>query len=431
MTATTEEGLSPTASAAAGTPDQPVRGTERLVTLDFIRGIAVLGILFANITAFGHPIVAYYWPGALPDGGNEADAWVWLFQFVFVDGKFRGLFTLLFGAGIYLFMERAWARGSGAGLQARRLALLLAFGAAHFFFVFIGDILFLYAASGFAALLLLRLTARRQLWTGLIWYVLGSLIFAAALASQAALELLPEMQAQAGDTWAEMQVAWQGQLATAAEEREVLRQGGYGDVVAYRFSEQGAQLAMYMFIAAFETVPLMLVGMALYRFGFFGGALDRAKMLQWGWIGFAGGALVSLALGWWVMARDFPPYLTQFVFNGASAFPRLAMVLGLASLLVLWAPRAVQGWFGSRFAAAGRMAFSNYIGTSVAMMLIFHGWAGGFYGELHRLDLLLAVVFGWVLMLAWSRPWLERFRYGPLEWLWRCLTYGKLFPLRR
>lgn len=415
----------------AATPDQPVRGAERLVTLDFIRGIAVLGILFANITAFGHPMIAYFWPGALPDGGNQADGWVWLFQFVLVDGKFRGLFTLLFGAGMYLFMERAWARGSGSGMQARRLALLLAFGAAHFFFLFIGDILFLYALSGFAALLMLRWSARRQLWTGLVWYILGSLVFSVLLASQAALELVPAMQAQAAGAWADMQAAWQGQLATAAEETEVLRQGSYGDVVAYRFSEQGVQLAKYMFIAVFETVPLMLVGMALFRFGFFGGELNRAKMRLWGWIGFAGGALASLALGWWAVAEGFPPYLTQLVFNGLSAFPRLAMVLGLAGLLVLWAPRAGRGWLGSRFVAAGRMAFSNYIGTSVVMMLIFQGWAGGLYGELHRLDLLIAVALGWVLMLAWSRPWLSRFRYGPLEWLWRCLTYGKLFPLRR
>ena len=77
------------------------------------------------------------------------------------------------------------------------------------------------------------------------------------------------------------------------------------------------------------------------------------------------------------------------------------------------------------------MAFSNYIGGSAVMMLIFHGWAGGLWGQFHRDGLLAFVLLGWVLMLAWSKPWLERFRYGPLEWLWRCLTYGKRFPFRR
>src|SRR5690606_32628768 len=162
-------------------PDRPVASDERIVSLDFIRGIAVLGILFANITAFGHPMLAYFWPAALPGGGTEADGWVWLFQFVFVDGKFRGLFTLLFGAGMYLFMERVWARGGSQGVQGRRLFWLMLFGLAHFYLLFVGDILFLYAVSGFAALVALRWAAGTQLWVGLLWYVAGSMAFAGAL----------------------------------------------------------------------------------------------------------------------------------------------------------------------------------------------------------------------------------------------------------
>jgi uncharacterized protein len=201
--------------------------------------------------------------------------------------------------------------------------------------------------------------------------------------------------------------------------------------VTYRVVEQGTQLAFYAMIAVFETIPLMLVGIALYRLGFFAGTLDRRKMRRWGWTGLALGALASFALGRWALVREFPPFLTQFVFNGPSAFPRLAMVLGLAALLVLWAPTASQTALGSRLVAAGRMAFSNYIGTSVVMVLVFQGWAGGLYGELDRLELLAVVVVAWALMLGWSQPWLARFRYGPLEWLWRCLTYGRRFPMRR
>ena len=81
--------------------------------------------------------------------------------------------------------------------------------------------------------------------------------------------------------------------------------------------------------------------------------------------------------------------------------------------------------------AAGRAAFTNYLGTSVVMMLVFEGWAGGLFGELTRPGLYVVVAAAWVLMLAWSKPWLARFRYGPLEWLWRSLTYGRIMPLRR
>jgi uncharacterized protein len=107
------------------------------------------------------------------------------------------------------------------------------------------------------------------------------------------------------------------------------------------------------------------------------------------------------------------------------------MALGLAALLVLWAPGASGTWLGSRFVAAGRMAFSNYAGTSLVMMFVFQGWAGGLYGTPHRIDLSGFVLLAWALMLAWSKPWLDRFRYGPLEWLWRCLTYGRIFAFSR
>jgi uncharacterized protein len=431
MNASTATAEQPEPGLAGGTPDQPVAGGERIVALDFIRGIAVLGILFANVTAFGHPLLAYYWPEALPGGGSEADRWIWLFQFVFVDGKFRGLFTLLFGAGMYLFMERAWARGATRRLQARRLFWLMLFGIAHFYLLFIGDILFLYSVSGLVVLAMLRWTARTQLWVGLGWYVLGSLLFAGAMGSQAALEGIPSIREQAGEAWQQAQQGWQDQIESSEKEAAVVREGSYADVVGYRLAEQSGQLGLYAVIGLFETMPLMLIGMALLRFGLFEAALDRRKMRRWGWVGFLGGALLALALGWWAVVRDFPPFLTQFLFNGASAAPRLPMVLGIAALLALWAPVAARGWLGGRFVAAGRMAFSNYIGTSLVMTLVFQGWAGGLYGQLDRAGLLVVVVLAWVLMLAWSKPWLERFRYGPLEWLWRCLTYWKLFPLRR
>ncbi len=152
------------------TPDQvedqpraPVGSGERLVALDFIRGIAVLGILFANITAYAQPYTAYYWPPAIVGGMTVGDQAVWVFQFVFVDGKFRGLFTLLFGAGMMLFLERARRRGAGTGLQLRRLAWLLMFGLIHFFLIWRGDILTLYAVWGMVALLAVRLPATNLL----------------------------------------------------------------------------------------------------------------------------------------------------------------------------------------------------------------------------------------------------------------------------
>ncbi|MXP25785.1 DUF418 domain-containing protein [Altererythrobacter indicus] len=409
-------------------PEHPVERGERLVSLDLIRGISVLGILFANITAFAHPMLAYSWPGALPGGGNMADDIIWLIQFIFVDGKFRGLFSLLFGAGMMLFMERVWARGGSRWLQARRLFWLMLFGLAHFYLLFIGDILFIYAISGFFALPMLRWTAARQLWSGLIWYVLGSLALSGLLGATAALEANPTASLEQSQ---QLSDGWQSRVDEAAEETEVIQNGDYGDILNYRFSNQSDHLAESIFTILFETLPLMVLGMGLYRLGFFQSLSVTSRYVFWGWVGVIGGAVLNGFLGLWAMETGFAPFLTQFIFNGPSAFPRLGMILGIAALLTAWTPLIANSWLGSRCVAAGRMAFSNYIGTSLLMLLIFQGWAGGLYGQLHRLPLLPIVLLGWALMLICSKLWLDKYRYGPLEWLWRCLTYGTLFAIKR
>jgi uncharacterized protein len=431
MSASTAVAEEPGAALAAGTPDQPVGSGERIVTLDFIRGIAVLGILFPNIVAYANPTMAYFWPKALPGGAEPFDEWVWLGQLVLIDGKFRGLFTLLFGAGMMLFIERVWARGGTRWLQARRLFWLALFGLAHFFLLWTGDILFMYAVAGFGALAMLEWQAKTQLRFGIVWYLAGALLLTVLLGGQAAMENVPAVRANAPAQYEEMQKGVADMLGGIEEERAAMIGRSYGQVLAFRVHEEASGLGEALFFALIETIPLMLIGMGLYRMGLFERGFGRAKMRRWGWIGFIGGAVLTVPIGLLAMRADYPFMLTQFAFNGPVAFLHLPMVLGLATLLSLWAPSASQSWLGQRFVAAGRMAFSNYIGGSAVMMLIFQGWAGGLYGQFHRDGLLLAVLLGWVLMLGWSKPWLERFRYGPLEWLWRCLTYWKLFPLRR
>ena len=426
------EPMQDAATGAAATPDQPVRAAERLVSLDFIRGIAVLGILFANITAFGQPYVAYFWPEALAEP-TASDRNVWLFQTIFIDHKFRALFSLLFGAGIYLFTERAWARGSGRWLQFRRLLWLLAFGLAHYFLIWRGDILATYAWCGMLALPMLKWTARRQLVVGIVGYVVGFFLMAMMMGGNYAAANIPVVQSQlSAEQKEEVVEAPRKSLEGAREEIALYRDGSYGEIVATTAREESDQLLGEMIIVPLtETLALMLIGMGLYRMGFFSGAFDRAKMRRWGWTGVIAGVALTAPLALWPYLTGFDFFTTLLVFQALGRIGQLPMALGLAALLVLWAPRATQGWLGSRFAAAGRMAFSNYLGTSIVMMFVFHGWALGLFGSLGRVELIGVVLLAWAAMLAWSKPWLTHFRYGPLEWLWRCLTYGKVFPLRR
>jgi hypothetical protein len=109
----------------------PVAASARIGTLDFIRGLAVMGILAANIVAFGQPMEAYMYPAAFKVDAGDPGGWMWIAQFILIDGKMRGLFTLLFGAGLYLFMEKAWARGATRWFQVWRLAILMVSANAH------------------------------------------------------------------------------------------------------------------------------------------------------------------------------------------------------------------------------------------------------------------------------------------------------------
>ena len=161
--------MTETHAIAAASPDQPQAraaplgaSPDRIASLDFIRGIAVMGILAANIVAFGQPFAAYMYPDAFLTPHGEAENWMWVAQFVLVDGKMRALFSLLFGAGLYLFLEKAWARGQGRWLQVRRLLWLGLFGLLHFFLIWTGDILFLYAVSGLAVLPFAKMARRNQ-----------------------------------------------------------------------------------------------------------------------------------------------------------------------------------------------------------------------------------------------------------------------------
>lgn len=420
------------ALSSGPTTQSHARDVHRLASLDLIRGIAVLGILFANITAFGQPMVAYYWPEALPRGGTRIDEAVWFFQLLFVDGKMRGLFTLLFGAGMMLFVGRVWARGGTRWLQLRRLAWLLAFGLLHFLFLFRGDILFTYALWGSAALLFVTLDPVKKMVIGLMLYFLGGVMMALFMAPDAYYEQIPSACASAQEDPCE-KLAEGLETATAQiqQEQEIYGSGSFLDILDYTVNEQSIFLAKAAVFGILETLPLMLIGMALYGFGMFSGEIDRTILRKWGWIVIGAGTALTLPIGLWALISGFPYYLTTFLFNAATQIPRLPVVLGLAALLMVWTPALVRSGIGQRLVAAGRMAFSNYIGTSIVMMFVFHGWALGLYGRLGRLELLAVVLLGWVLMLAWSKPWLAHFRHGPLEWLWRCLTYRELLPFRR
>lgn len=409
----------------------PVSTKDRIETLDFVRGIAVMGILIANIVAFGQPFSAYLYPTAWLGEMGDSDGWLWIAQFIAIDGKMRVIFTLLFGAGMYLFMERAWARGQSRWLQAWRLLILLVIGLIHFFFLWQGDILALYGMCALAVLPLLKLSVKRMLGIGVTAYIVGALFLFAVMGVLGFVADAPSQNDPEMVVFQERLAAGKAEALLQDDKLTQLKlDGSYGEIVAHKLSEHTFDPFFNAWLIMFETVPVMLIGMAFYRMGFFSGGVPRASLKKWGWAGVVLGSLGSLAIGLYVQASGFSYYSTLSAFFGLSPIPRVLAALGLAALLVAYSP-GWNGWFASRVRAAGRVAFTNYLGTSVLMLFLMHGWALGLFGTLSRPELYGLVALAWVVMLAWSKPWLERYRYGPLEWLWRCLTYRKLFEIKR
>ncbi len=390
-----------------------------------------MGIVFANVAAFGQPFSASFYPAAFLTPARAVDDWLWLTQLVLIDGKMRGLFTVLFGAGLVLFLERARQQGAAAGLQLRRLCWLFVFGVAHHVLLWRGDILVAYAVAGVIALPFARWSGRRLLAFGLTAFAAGALIstamygfLAAAAAPQAAAD--PQLAAMHAGLVVEEEAARQHELA----EGRVIAQGDYPQFVAGNLTGLPDSLGFNLALLLLETVPLVIMGMALYKAGFFTSGLDRSRMLAGSVAGVAVGAVVTLIEGLWEIDRGLTYWSSLSAVAGWSAFPRLPMIFGLAGLLVLLNDHA-KGWFGTGLRAAGRAAFTNYIGTSVVMLWIFHGFGLGMFGQLNRAELYIVALVTAVAMPLWSQWWLARFRYGPLEWLWRCLTYGRVFALRQ
>ena len=403
----------------------------RLVALDFVRGIAILGILLLNIVGFAWPEIVYVSPRAPTAPVSPADDWTWLAIFVVADGKFRGLFSLLFGASMLLFVERAEAARQnfggrdGAALQRRRLGWLALFGLAHFFLLWWGDILFLYAVCGFVALALRDWRPRRLAIAALAIYAAGVLTLGSLTAVGAAPWL--GMGETGGETPAEV-VARYGEEARAEIPATL---APWPNHVAHMLRDSWTDPLVTVSFSWFETIPLMLIGMALFKSGLFAGRWDGARLRRWAAWGIGGGLALTLPLAWWLWREQFALPLTLFVWLGPAAVGRLASTIGYAALAVLLAQRFAGSALGERLVACGRMAFSNYIATSLVMTFIFHGWGLGQFARFGRFELMGFVLLGWALMLAWSKPWLTRYRFGPLEWLWRSLTYAKLAPMRR
>lgn len=393
----------------------------RIASLDGLRGLAVMGILLMNAAGFALPSGAYFNPLAT-GSAPAADLAAWAVSFMLVDGKMRAIFSMLFGASTLIVVERAGA--DAARVHMARMATLALFGLAHMILLWQGDILLQYALVGVVALPFAQMEARTLIRVAVLLLIAQLVILAAYTLGFVAL------REAGGANWTSF-ASGVGVGSPAEVARQIAHfRGPWSGIAARAAAEAWPDTLFLLSFDGPETLAYMLIGMAALRSGFLSGGWSRARYLRTAALCAAIGLPPTMLLCWLSFRSGFDTIATFAAATLGGVPFRPVLGLGEAALALAWWG-ARESPLRLRIAAAGRAAFTNYLGTSLVMCALFYGWGLGLYARLDRLWLYPIILAVWALMLLWSRPWLARFRYGPMEWAWRSLARGVLQPMRR
>ncbi len=394
----------------------PVQPAERISEIDIIRGIALFGILMVNMSFFKTPVMMDRVPSAFSPGLDQVVAW--FIQLLFT-GKFYAIFSFLFGLGFYIFMERTLDKGLElVPLYRRRLLVLLVMGAIHLFLLWSGDILFTYALAGFI-LLAFRHKNEQQVKR----WVIG--LFITTLVLQGLFGFVQGFgEVMAGESYEQMM----GELISAAV--VVYSTGSYLELLNFRLINE----VFYVIISLFVWIPAVL---AFFLCGLYAGRKgifkdlngNRALFKKICAIGFPVGALFLFlyilfeTAIWPVGTAARPAFLTMTNYLASLfIFPAYVSLI----LLSLQTDRCRR--ILAPVAAAGRMALTNYLTQTLILITLFYGF--GLFYKISLAQGVLITIALYLIQIIWSNLWFKNFKYGPLEWLWRGLTYKKFEPLR-
>ncbi|QGP78792.1 DUF418 domain-containing protein [Sphingobium sp. CAP-1] len=408
--------------------------SSRIPAMDVLRGCAVMGILWMNITAFALPQNAYFNP-AVSGWRGAGDIAFWAISLLLVDGKMRGLFALLFGASMLLLIDREEMAGrDGRRTQMVRSGWLFLLGCAHFFLLWWGDILRVYGLVSLFALLFagqepLDLVKRAFLCFLLQFLLVATFIASLYLWSHAA--AAPGAGAGMREGFVSFMAALSDPASPATQAEIATYRTGFGAILQMKLAAFPGEWLWGFLFTAFETLGFMLLGMAMLKGGFLTGGWDAEQYRRTARHCFLIGLPPMIALALWVGLSGFAPLTTYGVALAWSLPFRIPLTVGWAAL-ILWLLARHRGspWI-DRIAAAGRMTLSNYLGTSLIMTALFYGWGAGLFAHVRPALLPLFILPVWGIMLLWSKPYANRFAMGPAEWLWRSLSAGKPQKIRK
>jgi uncharacterized protein len=416
----------------AAEPLRPTQPDERVALIDVLRGLALFGIIAANMRGFAGPLTSYFQPDLI--WKSRSDLWVQGFIDAFVQGKFITIFAFLFGIGFIIQVTRAEKRHSKfVRTYSRRLLALILIGALHQFLFWWGDILVTYALGGF----LLIPFRKRQSKTILIWalvLMLLPVVFVSGFVAYGRLRPDPPQKAAEG-----LKKSAEGRKKTEADmwkTVKVYQTGGYADIFKERLGELQRE-AMAQPGAVVYTFPIFLLGLWVWRLGILQNPEAHRALLRKGLIvGAAVGIPANIAFVWGsrlVSGQASSGRPTGMTAIGLALMlfgrPALSMgyscALGLLFLRTDWRRRMMP------FAAIGRTALSNYLLQTVVCTTIFDAYGGGLFGKVSLAWLLVPTVIIYGLEVPLSNWWLGRYRFGPAEWAWRWMTYRQKPPMKR
>ncbi len=423
-------------SPAALAEARPVDAHERLEVLDALRGFALFGVFVSNVimwfsgTIFRPPEEAR---AALENAPLLDTVTRYIYEML-VGGKFITLFAFLFGLGFAVQLDRADARGASiVPLYSRRLTVLLGLGLMHLFLLWYGDILSSYALMGFGLLLLRRRTDRTLL------IVAAALCFIWPMV-QLAIMRLPQLLADTPEAGAAlMKASRERTMAHHAQMLAAITGGSWLEVVKVSATYYRGEFLPMMVSGLLSTLGRFALGLWAGRrrlfhdvsrhLGFF------RRLLSWGLVagvlGSGAGLTLHLLMRWKVFTPESMPPWLPFVVAPLRNLGQLGFAAVYVAGITLLFQRAVWQRVLGLLAPAGRMALTNYLSQTVISVLIFYGYGLGQVGKRGPFACVAICLGVFCVQVLWSHLWLSRFRFGPVEWVWRSLTYGKAQPMRR
>jgi uncharacterized protein len=381
---------------------EPTAGKDRIVSIDSMRGFAILGIFLVNMLSFHSPILYLdpfkWWEGS-------ANLAVYRLIDLFVQASFYPLFAMLFGYGLVLFQERTLEKGlSFPKLAFRRLGFLAIMGLLHALFIWHGDILFNYAMLGFLFLLFIRMRGTGLLLTGTLLYILPNLLFSGLLLLSVLIAPADQMNTY--------------DMKEAKASLEIYQNGTFIEIMNQRVTDwYGVNNLVGLIFSIVTIFPFFFIGAWAGKVKLFENVAKHRKTMMWVAVVFFGLGLLIKSVPYVIERNLFIEYV-QDIFGG----PLFAIAYALC-IALLFERKRVQKWL-LPLAAVGKLSLSNYLLQSIIFTLIFYQYGLGLYGNVSVVAGTMIAIAFFICQILVSRIWVKNYYYGPFEWVWRSVTYG-------